>query len=329
MGQVHIDSEEISMDTRSVTRRPFLSRLAVRSGRPWPSLLIAGLLVLVLAGPGAFAAAPAETPPEAEAAEPAAELEFIDVLVTRSPLPGTNVLIGYRFERSSEGGSTTHLNELALAGSLAVTDWLQLSATLPYQFLNTRTPPEGWTATDGIGDVAAEFLVAPLQSPALGLAVGGGLGVGFPTGSMSKGTGGQWTLTPFLTAGKLLGPLQLLADVGYQAELRAPADASQPQRRLLYSLALGYPLLAARLFPFLELTGAYTFTGASNLRHQGQLALSPGVRLNPVALFAAGGPPLGEKPWWDGLSFAIGGQFPVTASREFDWALLTSLKYDF
>ena len=242
--------------------------------------------------------------------------------------------VGYRFERSSEGGSTTHLNELAVAGSLAVTDWLQLSAALPYQFLSTRAP-EGSTTTDGVGDAAVELLVAPLQSPALGLAVAGGLNVGFPTGSMSKGTGGQWTLTPFVTAGKLLGSVQLLADVGYQAELRSPADGSQPQRRLLYNVALGYPLLAGRLFPFLELNGAYTFTGDPALRHQGQLALTPGVRLNPVALFAAGEPTKSgaalpaEKPWWDGLSFAIGGQFPVTASREFDWALLTSLKYDF
>jgi hypothetical protein len=34
-------------------------------------------------------------------------------------------------------------------------------------------------------------------------------------------------------------------------------------------------------------------------------------------------------PWWQKLSFAVGAQFPVTAAREFEFALTTSLKLDF
>jgi hypothetical protein len=177
--------------------------------------------------------------------------------------------------------------------------------------------------------------VAFLQSKELQLVLAGGLGVGLPTGSVSKGIGGQWTLSPFLSAGQMLGPVQLLADVGYQAELRTLPDRQQGLR---YDVAVGYPMFEGTLFPFLELNGAYTFTGPSDLRHQGQVVLTPGVRFTPggwLPIQAEHEPPkaaealLKEKPWWERLSVVVGWQLPVTASRDFEWALTSAFKLDF
>ena len=134
-------------------------------------------------------------------------LDFNDVLVTRTAVPGTNAQLGYRFERSSDrlatGSATTHTNEPFAAVSVAVTDWLQLSAALPYDFVSTRPPDQGPSAVHGVGDLATEAQVTFVQSKELQLALGGGLGLGLPTGSVSKGIGGQWTLTPFLSGGKI------------------------------------------------------------------------------------------------------------------------------
>jgi hypothetical protein len=235
----------------------------------------------------------------------------------------------------AEGDATTHTNELFLSGSLAVTDWLQVAASLPYDFISTRSPNQATAATSGVADLTTEVQVTFLQSQTLQLVLAGGLGVGMPTGSASNGTGGQWTLTPFLSAGQILGPVQLLADVGYQAELRTMPDR---QQRLLYDVAVGYPVLDGKLFPFLELNGSYTFTGPGDLRHRGQVVLTPGVRITPGGWLpipaeraqakAVESVPAG-KPWWEQLSIAVGLQLPVTASRDFEWALTSALKLDF
>ncbi len=267
------------------------------------------------------------------------EFELIDALVTRTALPGTNAQIGYRFERSSErqsaGSATTHTNEPFASVSLAVTEWLQVSAALPYDFVNTRTPGQGTITSNGVGDLATEAQVTFFQSKDLQLALAGGLGIGLPTGSVSKGIGGQWTLTPFLSVGKIWGPVQLLADFGYQTELRNLPDR---QQRLRYDVAAGYPLFDGTLFPFLELNGAYTFVGPSYLRHHGQVVLTPGVRFTPGGWLPIDAtreplktaePILKEKPWWERLSIVLGWQLPVTASRDFDWALTTAFKLEF
>ena len=73
-----------------------------------------------------------------EAPEPG--LDLSDVLLTRTPLSSTGVEIRYRYERDRErqdaGSAFTHIHQASLDISLAVTDWLGLSATL---LLTTRS----------------------------------------------------------------------------------------------------------------------------------------------------------------------------------------------
>jgi hypothetical protein len=306
-------------------------------------LLVIGYLLALLLLPqpaGALDSAPG-TEAKIAASEP--EFDLSDVLVTRTPLPSTSVELRYRYERDRErqeaGSAITHVHQPSLNISLAATDWLGLSATLPYQVRDVRASGSGFVETRNLGDVSTEVLVTFLKNPARQLAVAGGFDLGLPTGSIQDGTGGQWTLTPFLGAGKLIGPVQLLADVSFQDDFRAAPDGGKPKRELLYNLAVAYPFLDTQLLPFLEVNGAYAFTGVPAIRHRGQLYLSPGVRISPAGWLSAlaehrpaasnerpNAP--AEKPWWQRLSLAVGAQFPVTGAREFEWALTSALKLD-
>jgi len=308
-------------------------------------LILALLLGLFLPPIPQVRAGSADAPKAAEAQE--ADLDFSDLLYVRNPLPGTDAEIGYRFERISDraaaGSALTHKKEMSLTLSLAATEWLGLSVEMPYQFLSVR-PVDGSSSTrvNNFRDLAAEGFVTLLRDPVRRLAVAAGLDIGVPTGSVRDGTGGQWTLTPFVNAGMMLGPIQLLADVNCMAELRSLPDTGPRNQELMLNLGVAYPVAGSWVLPFLTLNGAYAFSGPSEIRHRGKLYLSPGVRIGPAAVAGASGtdePPADAKsapgqessaePWWKRLSLAIGPQIPLTSAREFEWGITTALKLDF
>jgi hypothetical protein len=114
----------------------------------------------------------------------------------RRPIPGTSVEVDYRFERSSErtdlGSMVTHSNAVGLVLNLALTEWLNLSLGVPYQFLTAQPadrPPS--TQTNNFGDLTAEAFLTLLRDPVRRLSVSVGFDVGSPTGSIRDGTGGR------------------------------------------------------------------------------------------------------------------------------------------
>jgi hypothetical protein len=140
--------------------------------------------------------------PEAEKAKEAS-VDFSDFLYVRNPIPGSIVEVDCGFERISErtesGRTVTHTNEVALVLNVAPTEWLNLSLGMPYQFLTVH-PADGSGSMHGnnFGDLTAEAFAMLLRDPMRQLAVSVGMDVGFPTGSVRDGTGGQWTLLPFV-----------------------------------------------------------------------------------------------------------------------------------
>ena len=125
-------------------------------------------------------------------------------------------------------------------------------------------------------------------------------------------------------------------DLGYTANLKQHGAGEEPGQPLSYNLALAYPLFEKRRIPFFELNGVYVFAGEPQLKHKGQLYLSPGIRINPFG-DVHGHEGLGQAhdhgnrghPRYERLSLAVGAQFPVTAAKEYEWALTTSLKMEF
>jgi hypothetical protein len=141
-------------------------------------------------------------------------------------------------------------------------------------------------------------------------------------------------MAPFLSFGKNFGALQILGQLGYEAKLKRPGEGEEREQALFYNVALAYPFFEKRLIPFFEVNGVYAFAGEANLKHKGQWYLSPGIRINPFGDVHAHdghghGHGNGGHPWYERLSLAVGVQFPVTAAREFEFALTTSLKLEF
>ncbi len=138
-------------------------------------------------------------------------------------------------------------------------------------------------------------------------------------------------MTPFLGAGRLIGRLELLADVGFLDELRTLPGVA-PRRELVSNAGAGYRL-TSWAFPFVELNSAYAFEGSASFKHRAQLYISPGVRLSMPRVSNPGGAPPSaaeqQPPWWRRASLAVGAQFPVTGSREFEYTVIAGLKLDF
>jgi hypothetical protein len=270
------------------------------------------------------------------------EVEFADVLFTQKPMQDNEVEFEYRFERQREkgdaGDTISHAHELTVGFGYRVTDWLGVSFEIPYSITDVKSTPDGdgTGVTRNIGDVAGQVLFTFWKDPERQFAAGGGLEVTFPTGSYKDGTGEGWALAPFLSVGKHFGPVQILGQLGYEAKLKRPGEGEEREQALFYNVALAYPLFEKRLIPFFELNGVYTFSGEPNLKHKGQLYLSPGIRINPFGDVHgheghghAHGHGNGGHPWYERLSLAVGAQFPVTAAKEYEWALTTSLKMEF
>jgi hypothetical protein len=139
-------------------------------------------------------AASGETPGAEKVQE--ASAGFSDFLYVRNPIPGNSLEIGYRFERISEqtelGRTVTHTNDVALVLNVAPTEWLNLSLDMPYQFLTVHPADgSGSMRASNFGDLTAEAFVMLLRDSARQLVVSVGMDVGFPTGSVDDGTGGN------------------------------------------------------------------------------------------------------------------------------------------
>lgn len=287
------------MDTRSAIRRPVLLRLMVRIvPLGWP-LVTLGLIALLLVGSEAVAAAPAPPAPAATTREAeAAELDFVDVLFTPTPLPGTDITLAYRFERTRErtesGDVISYNHEVSVGLSWAITDWWGVSLGIPYQITDVRTTDPATGAqvapdTRNLGDITLGSQVTFYKNPAWRFAIGGALELGLPTGPIADGTGGQWTVKPSLIVGQWLGPVQLLADLGFGWELRQLSPEEERGQELTYKVAVAYPLVEQRVIPFLELNGAYVAQGDPALKHPGAAVPEPGAPGLPLRWRAGGG----------------------------------------
>jgi hypothetical protein len=94
---------------------------------------------------------------------------------------------------------------------------------------------------------------------------------------------------PSLIVGQWLGPVQLLADLGFGWELRQLSPEEERGQELTYKVAVAYPLVEQRVIPFLELNGAYVAQGDPALKHPGAAVPEPGAPGLPLRWRAGGG----------------------------------------
>ena len=244
-------------------------------------------------------------------------IELFDPLVTRNPTPERELEVNVEYEKGAEGKEVEAEVEL----SWRFGDRIEASIEIPVVFL---MPREG-SDESGLGDITLGGKVLVFQSIAQPALVTVGVELGLPSGSESRGLGGSFSVTPYVTAGIGLGPIDLIGDIGYTWVVDGHDDGSET---LAVSLAAAYKGWR-QVTPMLELS-VVTQTRRANgsgegdegeeepdLVGQPQVYLTPGVIVRSLSWMPAG------------TSFRGGVQIGLTHDREFDYRVLASFSWEF
>lgn len=221
---------------------------------------------------------------------------FFDALVTVSPGITREVDLLFDHVRAS----ADRLSQASIRLQYPVMSWLQFSLEMPVAF---RDPDSGPSSTSAGNLLLAGQAIVWMREELAEIDVG--LELTLPTGGGSV-LGGSTALRPFATAGRKVGPFDVLASASYQWGLEGPASGTD---RLQVALAIGYPF--SFVAPFTELTLLQPVRGVDD--HRPQVAVLPGMEF--------------FLPW--DLSLSIGVQLPVGPARVFDQRVLGFLKWRF
>ena len=242
-------------------------------------------------------------------------IELFDPLVTRNPTPERELELNVEYEKGDEGQEVEAEVEL----SWRFADRIEASIEVPVLFLMPRESADEW----GLGDLTLGGKALVFQSidqPAL---VTVGLELGLPTGSDSRGLGGSFAVTPYVTTGIGLGVIDVIGDVGYTWVLDGPDDGVETFALNVAAAYRGW----RQVIPMLEVS-LVTQTGGGNgggedeegepdLVGKAQVYLTPGVIVQSLAWM----PPA--------ASLRAGVQIGLTDDREFDYRVLASLSWEF
>jgi hypothetical protein len=234
-------------------------------------------------------------------------LEFFYPVVTRRPVIERELELRTRYEKGRDGREA----EIAGAVEWPILPRWQIELEVPF----VVTDPGDGPSMAGFGDLAIESKFLLWQSTEQRLLVSGGFELTLPSGSESRGLGGEFDVEPFLAAGIALGPFDLLGSVAYEWNLNANVEGHREQE-FSASAALAYPM--SRWFtPFLEIDTVTRTTGPredeDRLVGRVQVYLTPGFNVRPLP----------------GMTFRAGVELPVTSAREFDYAVHAGLVWEF
>ena len=231
-------------------------------------------------------------------------ITFFYPLVTRRPI----------IERELEFklNHTKGLDARETAATTAV-EWpilprLQFEVEVPFVVLD----PDAGKTVAGFGDLELQLKYQVFKSVQYRALVAFGLEYKLPSGSRSRGLGGEHAIEPFLTAGIALGPFDLIGEVAYEWVLNG--DEHPREQEFTARLAVAYP--ASRWFtPLLELVTVTQTRGPADepLHHKAQVYLVPGFNIRP-------------RPGW---TLRAGVEVPVTTAKDFDYRFLGALVIEF
>ena len=244
-------------------------------------------------------------PAGAALAQEEPNLEFFYPVVTRRPVIERELELRTKYEKS--GGN----RGIETFGSIEypILPWWQIELEIPV----VVNDPAAGPSTAGFGDIELENKFLLYKSVEHRALVAGGLELKLPSGSMSRGLGGEFSVEPFLSAGVALGPFDLLASISYEWVLNG---SSRPrEQELEWNIALGYPF--SRWFtPFVELNSVTQTAGVrdeGNIIGKVQMYMTPGFNVRPLP----------------GMTFRAGVQLPLTSARTFDFAIHAGLVWEF
>jgi hypothetical protein len=269
---------------------------------------VKGIAAVGLVIMGLSAALPAIARGEEQKAE---EVSLPPTLVTEGATPATEVEGTFTFSKSeTEWGYGFGLSSV----QYAPTPTFGLKLAVPFA---VRDPRDSKPTVGGIGDVSLMAKYVPLLLPPQQFALAGGLKLTFPTGSERRELGGQFSIAPFLAAGKGFGPVSLQADAFYSWQLNEPRrdeEGVRPDKEQEFTANLTATYSPVeRLDLILELNSVTVVRGDDELKEQVQLYLTPGVSVEPA------------KGW----NLRGGIQLPVTSAKQFDYNLIVILTKGF
>src|SRR5215468_3865399 len=206
-------------------------------------------------------------PAYAQYTEP--NITFFYPLVTRRPIIERELEFQLNHTKGLDAGET----EATMALEFPILPRLQFEIEVPFLFLN---PDEG-KAVAGFGDIELQAKLQVFKSVQYRTLVAFGLESRLPSGSRSRGLGGEHAIEPFLTAGTALGPFDVIGEVAYEWILNG--DEHPREQEFTARLAIAYP--ASRwLAPLLELVTVTKTRGPNDeedpLLHKTQVYLVPG-----------------------------------------------------
>jgi hypothetical protein len=270
---------------------------------------------IVAAALSAIALAGAAPPARAQDVEQPI-IELFDPLVTRNPTPERELELNVEYEKGDEGKEV----EVEVELSWRFGERFENSIEVPVLFLMPRDGSD----ESGLGDITLGGKVLVFQSidqPAL---VTVGVELGLPTGSESRGLGGSFNVTPYVTAGIGLGPIDLIGDIGYTWVLDGPDDGAET---FAINLAVAYKGWR-QVVPMLEVSLVTQTSGANGSGQEGeegekdlvgktQVYLTPGVIVRSLSWMPAG------------TSLRGGVQIGLTHDRDSDYRALASFSWEF
>lgn len=226
---------------------------------------------------------------------PKGELNFRRPQVTAKAFPENEALMIPVYTHSQSRGSTTKFVYEERVGPRG-----QWEVSVPFTANHSN-------ATRGIGDIELSGKYALFDSFESLFILSGGLELGIPTGSKTKGFGsGRWKLAPYLAAAKGFERLVLQSSIKYEQPLGGE------ERELLYNLAFTFPLTDAKhgLMPMLELNGMKSFENGSNT-----LFLTPQLYIGLVRR--------------GHIALSVGTQIPIAGERPFDYRIMTFFLWEY
>src|SRR5262249_52018989 len=180
------------------------------------------------------------------------DVQVFDPLVTRNPTPEREVEVGVSYEKGREGKELE--TELELSWRFGRP--FEVSLEIPFVYLSPRDSPD----VAGIGDIAVDFKFRAFQSVEHAALLSVGFALGLPTGSEHRGLGGSTAVTPYVTAGIGLGPIDVIGEINYAWIVDGAHSGTQTLQVNLAAAYTGW----RRVTPLLELNLATQTRGADS-----------------------------------------------------------------
>jgi len=236
-------------------------------------------------------------------------IDLLYPLTLRRPVLETLIDLTASHEKQPGGSRET---ELAAELEYRALPWWLVSFEVPVVFDHEHKGP----TLGGLGDVGLSTRFRLFRSVEHKAQVVGGLAVTLPSGSKSRGLGGETAVEPFLTGGIILEKFHLLADAGYRWTVNSPTSGERQQLAHI-GFAAGYEL-TDRFLPMLELANDRMVRGENGsegpkLLHKAQIYLTPGINYK----------------FTDETVLRFGVELPTSRTREFDYAVLLGLSIEF